>query len=259
MDLERVSSSSAAVAESSQLQRLRGAVVAVVAVDDESREFVIDELQRAGIWGVGLDSAQALYRYLLESPCDIVLLDINLLGEDGYSVANFLCGISPRVGVVMLGGRHSIADMARSLIEGADLYLSSPVDIPLLLAALGSLLRRLQAQTPMVEVVQPTRSINVLDWVLSSDGWTLSSPEQRSLPLTNAERDFLSILFARRGNVVNREALIDVIAHTPHDFDPHRLDVLVHRLRARLAAITDEKLPLRAVRGKGYLFKCGPI
>jgi len=258
VDLKKANSSSAAASEDAQLQRLRGAVVAVVEDDDELREIIVGELRQAGIQGVGLGSAEALYRYLLGGQCDIVLLDVGLPGEDGYSAASFLSGISPRIGIVMLSGRGSAADMARGLSQGADLYLSKPLDIPLLIAALDSLLRRLRAQSPATQATIQERVIPASDWMLSGDGWTLSSPGQRSLALTKAERDLLGVLFARRGHIVDREALIEVIARTPHDFDPHRLDVLVHRLRTRLAAVTDEKLPLRAVRGRGYLLKCDP-
>lgn len=83
MDLEKVDSSSATVVEGAQLQRLREAVVAVVESENELRDIVVDELRHVGVLGVGLDSAEALYRYLLGGPCDIVLLDarLNLAAE----------------------------------------------------------------------------------------------------------------------------------------------------------------------------------
>ncbi|MNO04923.1 hypothetical protein D3C81_2261210 [compost metagenome] len=53
---------------------------------------------------------------------------------------------------------------------------------------------------------------------------------------------------------MSRTALIAAISpKAPAAFDPHRLEVLVHRLRARIETACGRKLPLRAVRGTGYL------
>ncbi|MNV65244.1 Heme response regulator HssR [compost metagenome] len=67
------------------------------------------------------------------------------------------------------------------------------------------------------------------------------------------ERAALQLLFEAAGEPITRERLIERITDTPWDFDPHRLDVLVHRLRARVRAATGAELPMRALRGQGYL------
>jgi DNA-binding response OmpR family regulator len=53
---------------------------------------------------------------------------------------------------------------------------------------------------------------------------------------------------------VGRERLIAALTPTPWDFDPHRLEVLLHRLRARVRGATRLTLPVRALRGLGYLW-----
>ncbi|MFT4197940.1 MAG: response regulator transcription factor [Pseudoxanthomonas sp.] len=232
--------------------------IALVEDDDELRAVVGDELRHEGAQVAGFDSAEALYRHLLEQACDVVLLDIGLPGEDGYSVARYLRRISPNTGIVMLTGRGASTDMARGLLQGADLYLIKPLDLSLLIAALDSLLRRLRVPVPADAAAAPEPAAPAPDWKLSGDGWTLVSPDLRTLALTEAERGLLGGLFAHRGRVVGRDALIAAITDTPWDFDPHRLEVLVHRLRTRVAVITEARLPLRAVRGQGYLFGSDP-
>ncbi|MDL5365445.1 response regulator transcription factor [Xanthomonas sp. NCPPB 2654] len=225
---------------------LAGVRIAVVEDDPELRAIVVDELRHEGAQVLGFGSAEALYRHLLGDVCDLVVLDVGLPGEDGYSVARYLRQIVPQAGIVMLTGRGANTDMTRGLMQGADLYLVKPLDVELLIAALANLRRRLQPAAPSAA---PT----VQDWRLSDDGWTLFAPGARTLALTEAERGLLKTLFAQRGAPVDRDTLIAAVTDAPWDFDPHRLEVLVHRLRARVTAATAATLPLRAVRGQGYL------
>jgi two-component system, OmpR family, response regulator PhoP len=226
---------------------LAGARIAVVEDDAELCAIVVDELRHAGAEVAGFGNAERLYRHLLAHPCELVVLDVGLPGEDGYSVAGYLRQIVPQAGIVMLTGRGATTDMTRGLLQGADVYLVKPLDVALLIAALANLRRRLQlAQAP-------PREATMADWRLSDDGWTLFSPQQRKLALTEAERGLLKALFAQRGAPVERDILIAAVTDVPWDFDPHRLEVLVHRLRARVTAATQAPLPLRAVRGQGYL------
>ncbi len=244
----------------SPAQRLRGARIALVGDDAELHSVISAELQHEGAHCAGFGSAEALYRHLLEGlSCDVVLLDVMLPGDgDGYSVVDFLHRISPNIGIVMMGVGAEPGDIARGLSLGADLYLAKPLKIPVLVAMLGSLLRRLRVP-PQTHASVPARQIQAMDWRLSSDGWTLVSPSLRSLALTEAERAVLRPLFADRGQIVDRDAIIAAITDRPWNFDSHRLEVLIHRLRARVVAAMGEKLPLRAVRGRGYLLDHDPV
>lgn len=235
---------------------LEGIHIAVVEDDAELREVIADELRHEGAQVVGFGSAAGLYRHLLVQACDIVLLDVGLPGEDGYSIAGYLREVSPATGIVMLTGRGTVPDMTRGLRQGADLYLVKPLDIALLVAALDSLLRRVRAHAPSAPpAVQP---VVAEDWKLGDDGWTLVCPGQRTLALTDGERTVLGALFAQRGKTVGRDALIACLTQAPWDFDPHRLQVLVYRLRARVAAVSSQPFPLHAVRGQGYRLGLAP-
>ena len=77
---------------------------------------------------------------------------------------------------------------------------------------------------------------------------------ERSQPraLTEAERAFLTLIFSSPGETVARERLIAALTDQPWSFDPHRIEVLVHRLRNRVQSATGCTLPVRAVRGAGY-------
>lgn len=239
-------------------RELAGLTLWVVEDDAELRALMLDDLRWRGAEVVGLDSAEALYREMAVSRCDIVILDVGLPGEDGYRVAEHLQR-APRMGIVMLTGRGSSHDMAHGLARGADLYLVKPLDVDLLAAALGSLRRRLFDGTETLPsstraAAEPATNKEAPRWELRDDGWSLAAGMGARLELTAAERGLLRCLLARPAVPVDRETLIAAVSDQPWDFDPHRLEVLVHRLRTRVANTIGIKLPVRAVRGAGYIF-----
>ena len=231
---------------------LGGLRIAVVEDDRALRTLLVTLLAARGAETIAMGSAEALYRHLLAHPCDIVLLDVGLPGEDGYSAVGHLRRYSA-VGIVMLTGRGAPAEMARGLSMGADLYLVKPLDPEVLVAGLASLRRRLAANTSPERDPLPVSP--GIAWQLQADGWRLCAPDGTGLDLGRAERAFLQPLFASPGQPVGREALIANLTDSPWDFDPHRLEVLAHRLRNRVRAATGFALPLRAPRGLGYLLQ----
>ncbi|MGH8043577.1 MAG: response regulator transcription factor [Stenotrophomonas sp.] len=226
---------------------LAGLQVWVVEDDPELRALLLDDLAWRGATVRGLGSAEALYRALLSDRCDIVVLDVGLPGEDGYAVASHLRA-SASIGIVMLTGRGDARDMALGLNQGADLYLVKPPDMDVLAAGLHSLRRRLPTASPAPAIAAPAPR-----WRLADDDWTLHAPTAATLALTVMERGVLQRLFEAAGAAVTREQLIANLTDAPWDFDPHRLDVLVHRLRTRVRSATGVELPIRALRGQGYL------
>lgn len=213
--------------------------------DAELREHIL--LPGLGHYGfdvTGTASAGELEHVLASRTADIVVLDVGLPDDDGFNVAQRLRRQSS-MGIVMLTARNASADRIRGLNEGADAYLSKPVQLEELAATLHSLARRLRMTKP-AETPQG-------QWHLDTDGWCLLSPTQRHIALTHAERQILGLLMRNPGTPVARENLIAALTDNPYDFDPHRLDMLVHRLRGKIADHGDEPLPLRAVRGIGYV------
>jgi DNA-binding response OmpR family regulator len=69
-----------------------------------------------------------------------------------------------------------------------------------------------------------------------------------------AERRVVVRLAATPGQVVTREELISVLTSNVYDFDTHRLDSLIYRLRRKVARACGQSMPLNAVHGQGYVF-----
>ena len=141
-------------------------------------------------WGVG--SAEAFWRQLHRNPVDIVLVDINLPGEDGFSVLDYLHEIN-QFGLVVITARGHEQDRLKALNAGADLYLIKPInfsDLAESLLALGSRLR----QQPLTERVTPALAAErpaSSHWVLQNE--RLVAPSGRELPLTQQEYRLLEV------------------------------------------------------------------
>ncbi|MBN8740130.1 MAG: hypothetical protein BGP24_00250 [Lysobacterales bacterium 69-70] len=221
--------------------------VALVEDDAELRDAILAPALRAdGCSVVVAGSAAELYRAMLDRMPDIVVLDIRLPDQSGFEVARYLRGNST-VGIVMLTGRVTAADRVRGLDLGADAYLTKPVDATVVCATVRSVARRLA--TPC--------SNGGGAWALGADGWRLIAPDGVTVDLSATERVLLQMLFASANSTVQRDTLIAALADDTDTFDPHRLDMVMHRLRRKLVDSGMPALPLHTVRGVGYVLVPG--
>ncbi|WP_109124090.1 response regulator transcription factor [Dyella sp. C11] len=229
--------------------------VAVLEDDADLRDdILVPGLRDYGFDITGAGTAAELYRHMLRQPFDMVVLDIGLPDEDGLSVVRHLRELSD-LGIVMLTGQRTREDRIKALGDGADAFLAKPADVEVLAATLHSLSRRLQGRNTSA----PTASSSPApkpqgSWRLDTDGWCLVSPSGVVVALTVPERSVLHILVSRAGTPVGREALIAGLTEDVYDFDPHRLDMVIHRLRRKISEQTGESVPLVTARGAGYLF-----
>lgn len=223
--------------------------VAVVEDDRQQRELLVSELSAREFSVTGCADAAALWRHMTVSSCDLIVLDIGLPGEDGLSIADHLRDRG--VGIVMLSGYTASTDQVRGLRGGADAYLTKPVDYGVLAATLESIGRRLRAAPSEKPADEPDKQPG--GWRLMADAWKLCTPDRKEVILTAYERDMLRCLIRAGGRPTDRETLIGALTSEVHDFDPHRLEMVIYRLRRKIKAVTEFDLPLEAVRGVGYL------
>lgn len=224
--------------------------VAVLEDDTQLREsIIVPGLRYFGFKTIGVATSAELYRGMLAQPVDMVVLDIGLLEEDGISVLKQLRELS-NLGVVMITGNTDINDHLHSLAHGADAFLNKPVDMEILAATLHSVGRRMAMQSKEQE---PPR--NSGKWSLDTEDWCLVTPTGKTIPLTAPERCILRILMTERDQPVSRERLVAALTSDIYDFDPHRLEMMIHRLRRKAHAAAGSPIPLITLRGHGYLFQ----
>lgn len=227
--------------------------VRVIVLEDD--DMLRDDILLPGLIDFGFDvagagTAKAFYRQLVRRSFDIAVLDIGIPDESGLDVVEHIRGPVHRMGVVMLTADHHRENYLQALSNGADAFLSKPVDIDVLALTLRNLASRLAAP-PALPASQAQQV-----WRLDSDGWCLVSPDGDVAALSASERSVMDALFARAGTTVEREELIAALTEDIIEFDPHRLEMLIYRVRNKAAKITrvgTRRLPLLSSRKAGYL------
>lgn len=220
----------------------------VVACEDHPlmRKHILSGLAHFGIEAVGVGDGLELEAHLKSQPVDIVILDIGLPGEDGYSIATRLRQERPHLGIVMLTARDETSDRVLGLDCGADLYFAKPADLRELASALGSLHRRLSLHRP---VEPPT------GWRLDPLRARLITPSGGEIPLTDNEQRFLTPLLRQPGMVVDRDILFQALDQIPDVYAMRRMETMLSRLRTKVLKMSPkEPLPVRARHGRGYAF-----
>ena len=191
------------------------------------------------------DGARALERWQASLP-DVVLLDLSLPGLDGLQVlaAARLQGLTTPV--LILTARGTVGDRILGLNTGADDYLAKPFDLDELEARVRALARRAGTRTG--------------DSGLTSEFCGLRADSRsgavylhgQALELTVREAALLRALLAAPGQAVAKERLFDLVFAGEDPVLPDAIEVVVYRLRKKLAATTAQLVTLR---GLGYLLK----
>ena len=207
------------------------------------------------VWGTR--SAEAFWRQLHSHPVYIVLIDIGLPGEDGFSVLSYLHELG-HYGLVVVSARGQQQDKLHALSLGADAYLIKPVNFAHLAETLTALGARLQQDRPAPQQPEmasaapaPAPAPATGLWRLHED--KLISPDARTLELTQQEYRLVELLMRNRNEVCSKLELHACLFAHESEPDLHRIDVVVSRLRhkARQQGI---HLPVRAIFGKGLAF-----
>ena len=212
------------------------------------------------------DAAQARERVASSRP-DLAVLDINMPGENGLSLARWLREAHPQVAIVMLTTASESVDRIVGLELGADDYVSKPYELRELLARVRAVLRRSQpaAAAPAAPVagaaasgspdpVAATRQVRFGERVLDLDQRRLLAADGSEIEITAAEYDLLA-LFARHPNrPLNRDQIMEQAHNRGWDVFDRSIDLRVMRLRRKIESNPDKPEVLKTVRNVGYVY-----
>lgn len=185
---------------------------------------------------------------------DLAILDINLPGEDGLSLARYLRS-KYRIGIIMLSAAAEVVDRIVGLEMGADDYVTKPFEPRELLARVKSVLRRAQANEISTEAKSPN-TVKFGSFSLDLDSHQLFNNAGESVPLTSMEFDLLKAFAENPNRVLNRDQLLN-LSHN-RDWDPfdRSIDIRITRLRRKIEAEPSKPQIIKTVRGVGYIFVC---
>jgi DNA-binding response OmpR family regulator len=221
-------------------------------VEDEPvlRNEMEFQLKHHGFQVEGFATAAQFYRYHAVRQATIAVLDIGLRGEDGLSICQHLRDFDPNIGIVFVTARSLRNDRLTGLAAGADAYLVKPVDIDELVLILKRLGKRFAAQS---QAASPKASaLAGSQWQYEPSGSFVIAPSGVRVRLSVSEGQLLRALAAKSGSPCFHTELAIALGLFPHEYDKHRVEVIVSRLRVKVERESGLSLPLRSVRGVGY-------
>jgi DNA-binding response OmpR family regulator len=209
------------------------------------------KLERDGGFEVATahDGAAGL-RLAVAQPPDLVLLDVNLPGMDGFEVCRHLRRepATAATPVIMLTARIGEADRIAGLDLGADDYITKPFSPKEALARVRAVLRRSDRGVEGPEAIA--------DGALRIDLAARRTEVSGSpIALTRKEFDLLVELIRQRGRVLTRERLLETVWGYDYPGETRTVDVHVRRLRQKLGSPIDERV--ETVVGVGYRYRSG--
>jgi DNA-binding response OmpR family regulator len=225
----------------------------IVVVEDEpiERNALATYLTRHGYRVSTAGDGTALRRVFDDGEtADLVLLDVHLPGEDGFSLARELRVRSARLGIIMVTGATDLVDRVAGLETGADDYIGKPFEPRELLARVKSVLRRAGRAAPG-EVPERVRMGRC---VFDLTARVLIEADGTEQALTAMEFDLLKVFVSHPNRPLKRDWLLEVTSQ--RDLEPfdRSIDLRITRLRRKIEIDPAKPEALRTVRGVGYMF-----
>lgn len=196
-------------------------------------------------YGYSYDSStdfEHITKRILEAEADLILLDINLPCQDGYTICREIRKQS-NVPIIVLTSRDTDLDELMSLNIGADDFISKPYNAQVLIARIQTILKRTYEVQANSVLVHKGLTINLLKATAACGG--------KETDLTKNELGILRLLTIHKGNVIPREAIIDELWQSDEFIDENTLNVNIVRLRKKLRQIGASDY-LETKRGLGY-------
>jgi two-component system phosphate regulon response regulator OmpR len=234
--------------------------VLIVEDDTSVREMLAEYLRTHGYEVAHAEHGVAMREAVEKTLPDIVLLDVNLPGEDGFTLARFLRERYD-VGIIMVTAATDVADRVVGLEIGADDYVSKPFELRELRARVKSVIRRMQAtpqktpaaQAPNAAAVGSSR-VRVGVCALDLASHQLFTGDGSELPLTNMEFDLLKAFLDRPNQVLDRDQLLTLTRNREWEPFDRSIDIRIARLRRKIEHDPEHPQTIRTVRGAGYMF-----
>lgn len=226
----------------------------ILIVDDhrEIRDLVSRALVREGFRVSVAADGREMRKVMADARIDLIILDLMLPGEDGFSLCRALRAGSS-VPIIMLTAKGDEIDRVVGLELGADDYVAKPFGSRELIARIRAVLRRTRNDDA---ADRPNRAaVYRFDrWRLDTGARELLREDGVTVPLSTGEYDLLLALVERPQRVLNRDQLLDLARGRAASAFDRSIDTQVSRLRKKLEQNPVEPTIIKTVWGGGYLF-----
>ncbi|MGJ8691702.1 MAG: response regulator [Thalassotalea sp.] len=194
-----------------------------------------------------LNSGEKAVDTILKKQPDLVLLDVMLPGQNGFSICRAIRDKFTNP-ILFLTAKDSDFDHVLGLEIGADDYLIKPVEPHVLLARINMILRRFTYHKPsqvdelvigQLKILKRLRQVYLQDQLVE---------------LTSHEFDLLWLLASNADDIQHRESIHQQLLGREYDGFDRSVDVKISRLRKKLGDDSNNPFKIITVWGKGYLF-----
>ncbi|MES2536495.1 MAG: response regulator [Pseudomonadota bacterium] len=227
--------------------------ILIVDDDAEIRSLLADYLETNGYRARTAQDGAAMMNMLADAPADLIVLDLNLPGQDGLTLCRNLRTTS-EVPVIMLTARSQPLDRILGLEMGADDYLTKPFEPRELLARIRSVLRRSQTLPSAPRGAPLMQQLRFAGWTLDLSARHLINPDGLAIMLSGAELRMLKVFLDHPNRVLNRDQLLDLTQGREADPLDRSIDIQISRLRQKLNEDARSPQIIKTVRNGGYLF-----
>lgn len=229
--------------------------ILIVDDDREIRELVGNYLKKNGLRTTVVADGRQMRSFLESTPVDLIVLDIMMPGDDGLLLCRELrTGKHKTTPVLMLTARSDETDRIIGLEMGADDYLVKPFAARELLARINAVLRRTRMLPPNLIVTEAGRLLAFGKWKLDTTARHLLDAQGTVVTLSGAEYRLLRTFLDHPQRVLSRDQLLNLTQGRDADLFDRSVDLLVSRLRQRLADDARDPAYIKTVRNEGYVF-----
>lgn len=218
--------------------------ILVVEDNDSLREATVDFLQAHGHHTLGVVCAEEVDDTPTRDLPDLYLIDVNLPGEDGFSLAERIRRSQPLAGIVLMTARGQLNDRLEGYASGADNYLIKPVEQSELLVCINSLARRLKSSQAPSETLE-----------LNNQTLCLKGPKG-TVMLSHGESILLAAFSRAAGQKLERWQAMQLVDTKDKGLVPANLEMRISALRKKLSACGAPDDAIRTLRGFGYALSC---
>lgn len=208
--------------------------------DDSIRELVVYALKNNGFKAVGFETGESIFQEPLP---DLILLDIMLPGDDGYTIlkklrSNFKTSDIP---IIMLTSKTNEFDKVKALDMGADDYVEKPFGVMELISRVKAVLRRSARPNENKKLSLGDISIDYEKYLVTVSG--------KEVSLTHKEFELLYYLMKNQGIVLSREKIMNQVWGFDFEGESRTIDVHIRTLRLKLG---DAGKYIQTIRNVGY-------
>ena len=218
--------------------------ILIIEDDPELALILTNYLTKYDMEVIGAEDPYIGLSLLTQHDFDLIILDLTLPGMDGLEVIPNIRELT-NIPIIISSARDDITDKVIGLERGADDYMPKPYDPRELVTRIKTILRRTHS------VDEKPKAKEAL-FVADAHAHSITFKGQL-LELTAAEYDVLLMLIQHKNGSVSREQLLYESEHIDDDSSIKNIDVIISRIRQKIAKIDSEHVYIKPIRGVGYL------